>query len=66
MSNTQLANPQTTVNMDSSEENTVSDKKQTRQIEDPLPDYNTVINIKKNEENPPAYHEAVGIHKVCL
>ena len=66
LSNTQLANPQTAVNIDSSEENTTTDENKSSQPEDSLPDYNTIINMEKNEENPPAYHEAIGINKVCL
>ena len=61
-----LSNRQTTVNIDSSEQHTATAENNTSRTQDPLPNYNTVINIKKNEENPPAYHEAVGIHKVCL
>eukprot|EP00090_Calanus_glacialis_P004356 TRINITY_DN13238_c0_g1_i2.p1 TRINITY_DN13238_c0_g1~~TRINITY_DN13238_c0_g1_i2.p1 ORF type:complete len:182 (-),score=25.38 TRINITY_DN13238_c0_g1_i2:163-708(-) len=61
LSNTQLANLQTTVNIDSSAESTAPDENPTSQTEDPLPDYNTVINITKNEENPPDYHEAIGL-----
>jgi hypothetical protein len=66
LSNTQLANLQTTVIIDYSEESAAPGENQTRQTEDSLPDYNTIINMEKNEENPPTYHEAVGIHKVCL
>ena len=61
-----LYNLQTTVNIDSSEENTTTDENKSSQPEDSLPDYNTIINMEKNEENPPAYHEAIGINKVCL
>ena len=60
----QLSNHQTIININSAEQMSNPDRNTGSQTEDTPPDYNTVIDMKNDDDNLPTYLEAVATNTI--